>query len=95
MTEEAVGGIRGEKISEEIETSIRFYSREGDADSLSNLFLFGEAQMAELVSSLESRFHLKVQFLDPQTLVAIDGFSSVKQEEIPLLIPALAAALGR
>ena len=89
------GGLRGEKIAEELETSFRFYRREGPTEPINTIFLFGELQMADLISPLEEQFPLKIHLLDPQSLVAMDGFSSVGGEEAPFLIPALAAAMGR
>ena len=89
------GGLRGEKITEEIETSFRFYHREGPTESINTIFLFGEPQMSDLISPIEDRFQVKVCLLDPPSLVPIKGFSSVEGKDAPLLIPALAAAMGR
>ena len=95
LSEQDNGGFRVEKIIEEIETSFRFYNRTGNKESLKRIYLFGESQTSELVSPMESRFNLRVKVLDPQTSVAMNGFSSLQSEEVPVLIPALAAAIGR
>ncbi|HEX9758190.1 MAG TPA: pilus assembly protein PilM [Nitrospiria bacterium] len=89
------GVSRSEKITEEIETSFRFYRREGPTETINTIFLFGGPQMSDLISPLEERFPLKVHLLDLQPFVAMDGFSSVDGEDVPFVIPALAAAMGR
>jgi hypothetical protein len=98
MPEAGLGfeGWDDESLSEmffhELNTSINFYGQSEDPTLLSHLFVFGR-KMSEFLKKAHDLYHIEVEPLEPERLNFIEGLSKVRPEQVPLVTPAIAAAV--
>ncbi len=83
------------RILEDLAGSLTYYDERADGRRIPRLFLFGDAAGGILAKRIEEDLHLDVVPLDPGRLTNLDGLGKVRVEDLPAVIPALAAAVGR
>ncbi len=81
-----------ELILEEMNQSLKFYGQYMDPTDITHLFVFGRS-VAEFIKKAHDRYHLEVEPLEPERLGNLQGMEKIRPEEIPMLTPAIAAAL--
>jgi len=80
-----------DSIMHELNASISFYGQKNDPSLISHLFVCGRG-MSEFIKKAYDQYQIEVEPLEPQRVAYLGGLAKVRLEEIPLVIPAIAAA---
>lgn len=83
------------RIAGDITASLATYEEEGRLSQITHLFLCGNHLTHEVGKEIERAFSLTVEWLGPQIEVLYEGIVPEEAQESALLIPAVAAAIGR
>jgi Tfp pilus assembly PilM family ATPase len=85
-----------DKIIEELRSSLAFYNEDHDMSVFTHLFLVGLPISEMLSKSLGDSFSWEIVQLKPEDVISITPQGGeVQVEDWPVLIPAIAAAVGR
>ena len=85
-----------DKVVEELRSSLSFYGEGHDLSAFTHVFLAGLPVSQILSKSLGDAFPWEVEQLKPEEVLSIASKSGeVREEDWPILMPAIAAAVGR